>query len=67
MRLKLGIATRIQSITVTALIGIAAVVGLSILQLREEVVDAQMVKTQHVVETAYGFWRITRRRSGPGA
>ncbi len=50
MRLKkLGIATKIQSITLAALIGIAAVAGLSLFQLREEIVSAQAVKTQQVV------------------
>ncbi|RDI57771.1 methyl-accepting chemotaxis protein [Microvirga subterranea] len=56
MRLKkLGIATKIQSITLAALIGVAAVAGLSLFQLREEIVSAQAVKTQQVVEAAYGI------------
>jgi len=55
MRLKLGIATKIHSITLTALVSIAAVAGLSLFQLREEIVQAQMVKTHHVVEAAYGI------------
>ncbi|MCB5175553.1 methyl-accepting chemotaxis protein [Microvirga lenta] len=55
MRLKLGITTKIHSITLTALIGIAAIIGLSLYQLREEIVSAQAVKTHHVVEAAYGI------------
>ncbi|WP_230532538.1 hypothetical protein [Microvirga roseola] len=66
MRLKAGIAAKIHSITLIALVGIAAIAGLSLFQLREEITRAQMVKTQHVVETAYGILAHSRPRSAPG-
>ncbi|MFC1456779.1 methyl-accepting chemotaxis protein [Microvirga arabica] len=55
MRMKFGIGTKIHSITLTALVGIAAIIAVTLFYLREEITQAQMVKTQHVVESAYGI------------
>jgi len=55
MRKTLGIGTKIHSITLTALLGIAAIIAVAVFHLREEISGAQMVKTKHVVEVAYGI------------
>lgn len=55
MRIKIGIGTKIHSITLAALVGIAAIIAVAVFHLREEIDGAQMVKTQHVVESAYGI------------
>ena len=53
--MKIGIGTKIHSITLTALVGIAAIIAVAVFHLRAEISGAQMIKTQHVVESAYGI------------
>jgi methyl-accepting chemotaxis protein len=48
------IGTRIQLITVTALLCMAALIGLSAWDLSQAITDARELKTRHLVETAHG-------------
>ncbi|WP_449410661.1 methyl-accepting chemotaxis protein [Methylobacterium komagatae] len=54
---KLGIAAKIQSITLIALLGIAAVVGLAAHGLYGAVTEARALKTRDLVEAVHGILR----------
>jgi len=53
--MKLKIAAKIQSITIVALIGFAALVGLAAHGLYSAVTDARALKTRDLVEAAHGI------------
>ena len=53
--MRLGVGTKIHTITIAALIGILAVSGICLLSLRDQVEQSRMTKTRHLAEAAYGI------------
>jgi len=51
---SIGFRTKIMSIIGMALLGIAAVISLSLITIKRELIEDRKVKTRHVVESAYG-------------
>jgi methyl-accepting chemotaxis protein len=52
---RLGISARIHAITLTALVGLAVMAGLALSSLRVDIIDARMLKTKHLVESAHSL------------
>jgi methyl-accepting chemotaxis protein len=63
---NLSISLRLQSILIIVVLGMIAIGGASLLQLRHSLTDDRMTKTQHVVEVAHGMLQhfVAQERSG---
>jgi hypothetical protein len=64
---NLSIGIRLQGILLIALLGMLAIGGASLLQLRHSLTEDRMAKTQHVVEVAHGVLQHFLSREGDGA
>jgi methyl-accepting chemotaxis protein len=53
--MKLNVAAKIQAITIVAILGLAAVVGLAAYGLRDAVTGARALKTRDLVEATHGL------------
>ncbi|MFX4721707.1 hypothetical protein ABTB22_19995, partial [Acinetobacter baumannii] len=53
--MKLNVAAKIQAITIVAILGLAAVVGLAAYGLRDAVTGARALKPRDLVEATHGL------------